>query len=81
VWGGSAFVAVGAGAVVVADAVPEVIAAGVWARREVGGSCVDISLWLARIGYQVQPDEVAVIASRYAQWKEDATRSDGGGPR
>jgi hypothetical protein len=66
---------------VVADAVPEVIAAGVWARREAGESCVDISLWLGRIGYAVRPDEATVIASRYAQRQEDTGRPDGGGPR
>jgi hypothetical protein len=60
--------------VVVADALPEVIVMRVWARREVGESCVDICLWLNRIGYQVRPDEVAVIASQYAQ------RQDGPAP-
>jgi hypothetical protein len=59
---------------VVADALPEVIVARVWARRQVGESCVDVSLWLGRIGYQVRPDEVAVVASQYAQRREARRR-------
>jgi hypothetical protein len=54
------------------DAVPEVIAAQVWARRQTGESRPAVSLWLSRLGYLVRADEVDVIASHYGQ-RRDAT--------
>ena len=75
--GSTAFPDAWSGADLVADALPEVIAARVWERRQAGEPCVDISLWLARIGYRVGPDEVAVIAAQYAQQQEAATRTPG----
>jgi hypothetical protein len=59
---------------VVADGLPGVIAAALWARRQAGWSCVDISLWLARLGYLVPPDEVTIIASQYAQQHDAHSR-------
>ena len=56
--------------------------ARVWERREAGESCVDISFWLSRIGYLIRPDEVAIIASQYAQRRETVTtRRDRGNDR
>jgi hypothetical protein len=61
---------------VVAGIDPQPIAAQVWKRRQAGECCVDVSMWLAQLGYRTAPDEVAVIASRYAQ-ERDMTRADG----
>jgi hypothetical protein len=55
---------------VLGDLLPEALMARVWERREAGHSAIDIALWLSRIGYLIRPDEVAVIASQYAQRRE-----------
>ena len=46
-----------------------------WARRETGESCVDVSLWLGRIGYAVRPEEVDIVASRWLL-RQDAARGN-----
>jgi hypothetical protein len=58
---------------VAAELVPEAIAEQVWRRRNAGESSAAVSLWLARIGYVVRPDEVDVIASEYEQGQEGTT--------
>jgi hypothetical protein len=69
------------GAGVVAESLPTVVAEQVWARRDLGESCEDVSSWLSRIGYAVTPDEIETIASRWLLG-QDATRphADGGPP-
>jgi hypothetical protein len=51
--------------------VPESIAERVWARRELGEPCVDVSAWLDRIGYQVLPEEIDTIAALHTQRRDD----------
>jgi hypothetical protein len=63
---------------VVTEPVPDVIAERVWARREVGEPCVDVSLWLGRIGYWVLPSEVDAIAAQHAQRRDADTRAGEG---
>jgi hypothetical protein len=59
---------------VVGEVVPEPTAECVWAHRELGEPCVDVALWLGRIGYHVLPDEIDTIAARHAQ-RRDASGS------
>jgi hypothetical protein len=72
---------------VVADELPETVAARVVERLENGEAVAEVSAWLVDLGYRVSPDEVAVIASQARQRRDDRQgtqgtgRADGGSPR
>lgn len=71
----------------VADELPEVIAARAVERVQTGESAVEVAAWLVDLGYWATPEDVAVIVARPRQQRDDtegtagAAGADGGGPR
>jgi hypothetical protein len=66
---------------VVAEELPEVIAARAVERVQTGESVVEVAAWLVDLGYWVTPEDVAVLVARHRQQQDGTGRADGGGPR